>query len=179
MQNLADIVAMGAVPFSLSVGLTLPPETDVDWVRDLACGFASACSGLGVGVDGGDLSSGAVLSVAVTALGDMRGRKPKLRSALAPGDGLYHLGNLGHGRAGYELLSAGYLTSDENPKSSMMIAHFLRPEPPLVGMLDLHALSHRMGPIAVAAGRLGADRCEWALTGGEDHGFLFSAGWRV
>lgn len=38
--------------------------------------------------------------------------------------------------------------------------------------LDKKALDAKLGPLAAAAGRLGANRRDWLLTGGEDHGFL-------
>src|SRR5690606_23121817 len=57
-QNLADVVAMGAVPTSMVVGTVLPPTTPLEWVLDLARGLADVCAPLGVGVDGGDLSAG-------------------------------------------------------------------------------------------------------------------------
>lgn len=38
--------------------------------------------------------------------------------------------------------------------------------------LDPLVLNSLLGPIALAAGRLSADRRQWALSGGEDHGFI-------
>ena len=57
-QNLADVAAMGAVPVALVVGLVLPGDTPVSWVTDLARGQGRACAPLGVGVVGGDQSTG-------------------------------------------------------------------------------------------------------------------------
>ena len=105
-QNLADIAAMGAVPRSMVVGLVLPPDTTVSWVLDLARGLADVCAPLGVGVDGGDLSAGDQLVVAVTVHGDLEGRDPVLRSGARPGDVLAHAGVLGRAAAGLAVLSA-------------------------------------------------------------------------
>ena len=41
-QNLADIAAMGAVPTGLLLALAADPETELDWVLDLASGIAEA-----------------------------------------------------------------------------------------------------------------------------------------
>ncbi|MDO5025940.1 MAG: AIR synthase related protein [Trueperella sp.] len=98
-----------------------------------------------------------------------------------------------------------------NTQFAELIAHFLRPQPPLVTALqaasdmqlhammdvsdglvrdgrrmakaaqvwidlDKRALDAKLGPLAAAAGRLGANRRDWLLTGGEDHGFLATIG---
>ncbi|MDP9801616.1 thiamine-monophosphate kinase [Arcanobacterium wilhelmae] len=206
-QNLADAVAMGARPTSLVVGLAVPPTTEGEWVEDFARGMASVCEPLGVGVDGGDFVASDQIVVSVTVLGQMEGREPLRRSGMQMEDKLVFAGNLGHGRAGYELLNAGYTREDKNPKIAAMIEHFLVPQPPLeialaaastgqlrslmdvsdglvkdVGRMagasgvwvdiDHHAITRLIGPIATAAGRLSADRSQWAYTGGEDHGFV-------
>ncbi|MGV9183935.1 thiamine-phosphate kinase [Arcanobacterium canis] len=207
MQNLADAVAMGARPRSLIVGLALPRDTEVEWVEDFARGMAEACAPLEVGIDGGDMVVSDVVTVSVTVLGDMEGRVPLRRCGMQLEDQLVFAGNLGHSRAGYELLTAGYTREDENPKISTMIDDFLVPKPPLtlalraahsgalhslmdvsdglikdVGRMadasgvwvdiDHQTITRLVGPIAVAAGRLSADRSVWAYTGGEDHGFV-------
>src|SRR6476620_12775576 len=46
-QNLSDINAMGATATSMVVSLTMPPDTPVGWVGDLADGLTAAISKLG------------------------------------------------------------------------------------------------------------------------------------
>ena len=128
-QNLADIAAMGAVPTSMVVGLVLPRVTPVAWVLDLARGLAEECAPLGVGVDGGDLSAGEQVVVAVTVHGDLEGRTPVLRSGARPGHVLAHTGNLGRAAAGYAVLAAG-LPHAEDPDAHAVVGAFLRPTPP-------------------------------------------------
>src|SRR5690348_14694961 len=84
--NLADIVAMGAVPTALVVAFAAPPETEVGWVEELADGIAEEAAETGAGVVGGDMSASPVTTIAVTALGDLEGRSPILRSGARPGD---------------------------------------------------------------------------------------------
>ena len=81
-QNLADVAAMGAVPTALLVSLVADPELEVAWAVDLAHGIAALAAQAGAPVVGGDLSSAppGVVVVSVTALGDLRGRAPVLRS---------------------------------------------------------------------------------------------------
>ncbi len=107
-QNLADVSAMGAVPTALVVGLVAPPDLPVAWAVGLSEGLAEGCRGTGAGVVGGDLSSGPVVVVSVTALGDLRGRRPVLRSGARPGDVVVLAGGLGHSAAGLALLQSGW-----------------------------------------------------------------------
>ncbi|MFL6098331.1 MAG: thiamine-phosphate kinase [Actinomycetales bacterium] len=124
-QNLADIAGMGAVPTALVVSLTAPPSTPVAWVERLAEGLAAACNGTGAGVVGGDLSAGERIVVTVTALGDLQGRPPVLRSGATVGDSVALAGRVGWSAAGLELLRAR--RGDIAPH---LVAAHLRPEPP-------------------------------------------------
>lgn len=158
-QNLADVAAMGAVPTSLLVGLVAPPDLPVDWVLGLADGLASACGGTGAGVVGGDLSSGPLVVVAVTALGDLQGRAPVLRSGARAGDVVAVAGRLGWSAAGWALLDAG--TPDVAPA---LVAAHRRPQPPYASgvaaaqggataMLDVSdGLVRDLGRVAAASG---------------------------
>lgn len=204
MQNLSDVVAMGAKPRSLVISLGLPGDLEAEWVADFARGLNEACAPLGVSVDGGDLVGADEIVVAVTVLGDMEGRTPVLRGGAQIGDRVIHAGHLGHGAAGYEILKAGLeITNALAP----LVDDFRRPKPPLhdalaaaesgvlTAMMDVsdglirdarrlakasgvwvnfHGtnLEPRLRDLAVAAGKLRADRREWLYTGGEDQGFL-------
>ncbi|MFC4555613.1 thiamine-phosphate kinase [Georgenia faecalis] len=147
MQNLADIAAMGAVPVSMVVALVLPPAQPVEWVLGLARGLAQACGPLGVGVDGGDLSAGEGVVVAVTVHGLLEGRAPVLRSGARAGDVLAHAGVLGHAAAGYAVLAAGGRESAAagGPVDDELVRDFLRPRPPL----DLGPAAARAGATAM------------------------------
>ncbi|MBN8881202.1 MAG: thiamine-phosphate kinase [Salana multivorans] len=136
MQNLADVAAMGAVPTALVVALTLPPGTPVAWVEDLARGLAQACEPHGVGVVGGDLSAGPALSVAVTALGELDGRRPVTRGGARPGDVVAHAGVLGRSAAGLALLAAASEGVTSLPGGEQLVEAFRRPDPPLLSGVD-------------------------------------------
>ncbi|HZI98523.1 MAG TPA: thiamine-phosphate kinase [Actinomycetales bacterium] len=198
-QNLADVAAMGAVPTGLVVSLVAPPDTDVEWALGVTRGLAEACEGTGVGVVGGDLSSGSELVVAVTAFGDLQGREPVRRDGAGPGDVVAVAGVLGWSSAGWELLR----TQRTEVAPDLVAAH-RRPDPPLAAgpaaasagataMIDVSdGLLRDLGRIAVASGvridlsrdlltadvdavsaaaeALGADPWQWVLGGGEDHG---------
>ncbi|WP_277050970.1 thiamine-phosphate kinase [Ruania albidiflava] len=128
--NVADVAAMGAVPTALVTSLVLPASTAVDWVLELARGLGEACTHWGAGAVGGDLSSGDVLTVAVTAHGDLQGRAPVLRSNARPGDVLAHAGVLGRSAAGWALLAADQQAATV-PGAATAVQGFRRPQPPV------------------------------------------------
>jgi thiamine-monophosphate kinase len=150
---------MGAVPSALLVGLVAPPELEVAWALELADGLAAACEGTGAGVVGGDLSSGPLIMVSVTALGDLQGRAPVLRSGARPGDVVAVAGSLGGSAAGLDLLRAG--RAQVAPE---LVAAHRRPRPPYAAgvaaatggatsMLDVSdGLVRDLGRVARASG---------------------------
>ena len=78
LAAMADVAAMGAAPTALLVGLTAPPSTPVELVTAIGRGLNQAAAKAGAGVVGGDLTRSDVLTIAVTALGDLRGAEPVL-----------------------------------------------------------------------------------------------------
>jgi thiamine-monophosphate kinase len=190
-QNFADIAAMGAVPTSLLVALVLPGDLPVAWVEELADGFNAECAVAGAVVAGGDMVRGDVITISVTALGDLEGRAPVCRDGAQPGDVLAIAGRLGWSAAGLELLLSGAPVDPDGPGAGYLAAH-RRPTPPYAAgpaasalgatsMLDVSdGLLADLGHLAEASKvhidvrtvSLGASddlRLEWILTGGEDH----------
>ncbi|MDP5225546.1 MULTISPECIES: thiamine-phosphate kinase [Arthrobacter] len=142
-QNLSDMNAMGAVPHSLLISLTLPPSTPVAWVEGFARGVHDAVRTLGadVAVVGGDLGRGREISVTATAMGNLAGAAPALRSGARPGDVVAVAGTLGRAAAGFALLESDVpFGSLDAPQRALMDAQ-CRPTPPLGS-----------GPRALAAG---------------------------
>ncbi|MCC3269895.1 thiamine-phosphate kinase [Arthrobacter gengyunqii] len=114
-QNVSDVRAMGAVPTSLVVSLTLPGSTEVQWVEDLADGLAAAIASLAserCSVVGGDLGRGNQIVVTAAVTGDLEGRAPVLRSGARPGDVLAHIGALGLAAGGLAVLESGFDMTD-------------------------------------------------------------------
>jgi thiamine-monophosphate kinase len=148
-QNLADVAAMGAVPTALLVSLVADPDVEVAWAVDLAHGISSLAEQAGAPVVGGDLSSApaGVVVVSVTALGDLRGLAPVLRSGARPGDVVAVCGTLGRSGGGLALYRRG--ETDPGPdvpgERAMAVRALMRhhraPVPPW-----------RAGPRAAAAG---------------------------
>ncbi len=150
-QNLADIAAMGAVPTGLLLALAVDPATPLSWVVELAEGIAAAAADARVPVVGGDLSAAppGVVVVALTALGELQGRAPVLRSGAQAGDVVAVAGSLGRSGAGLVLLHRGGADGDPAAQTSRapgldaaaLVAYHRAPRPPL-----------EAGPAAARAG---------------------------
>jgi thiamine-monophosphate kinase len=195
-QNLADVAAMGAVPTALLVGLAAPADLAAFWAERFADGLRDECDLVGAGVVGGDVVRSDALMVAVTALGDLQGRPPVLRSGAQRGDVVAVAGRLGWSAAGLAALRKGFRT----PR--VVVDAHRRPQPPygagpaaalagatsmidvsdgLVG--DLTHVAAASGVVislssdafvvpdalAEVAAALNVDPLEWMLAGGEDH----------
>lgn len=194
--NLADIVAMGAVPTGVLVGLGCSPDLPTNVVDELAAGMWEEAQRVGVGLAGGDMVSATDLTISVTALGDLQGRAPVTRSGAQPGDVVAVAGRLGWAAGGLAVLGRGF-------RSPVAVVGAQRvPEPPYeagpeaavsgaTSMVDISdGLLADLGHIAEAsrvaidvrtelievpqrlvevASALGADPRHWVLTGGEDH----------
>ena len=200
--NLADIAAMGARPTALLVALAVPRDLRLSFVERLADGFRDACAALapGCAVVGGDLTVSDVLTVAVTALGDLEGRAPVTRSGARPGDLVAVAGELGHAAHGLAVLFGRFRDGDvpvpvDSAKlatgESAAISAQLRPAPPIAlgavaatagatAMMDisdgLAIDARRMADasaitIALESSALG-ESPDRALAGGEDHALL-------
>jgi thiamine-monophosphate kinase len=143
-QNLSDINAMGATATSMVVSLTLPPETPVSWVEELADGLAAAIKELGAthcSVAGGDLGRGREISVTVAVLGTLAGGDAVLRSGAQAGDVLALAGTVGRAAAGLALLESDSDVNALPQELRGLLDIQCRPQPPLAA-----------GPLARAAG---------------------------
>ncbi|MGH3252356.1 MAG: thiamine-phosphate kinase, partial [Trebonia sp.] len=138
-RSLADIAAMGAVNTALLVALAAPGPLPARWAMDLAEGLAFEATRAGAGIVGGDTARADSVTLSVTALGDLEGRHPVLRSGARPGDVVAVAGPLGHSAAGLALLTSGAAASapgsgpapgTERAALRALVAAHLRPAPP-------------------------------------------------
>lgn len=102
--NLSDLAAMGAEPIGITVGLSLPGKTPSSWVADLYRGLNSCLVEFATPIVGGDLTRSEVITVAITALGQVEPQQIISRSQAQPGDAILITGYHGNSRAGLELL---------------------------------------------------------------------------
>ncbi len=158
-RSLADIAAMGAVNTALLVALAAPGPLPARWAADLADGLAAEAARAGAGIVGGDTARADLVILSVTALGDLAGRRPVLRSGARPGDLVAVAGPLGRSAAGLALLQA----CPRGAFAELVAAH-QRPAPPydagpeaaLLGataMIDVSdGLLADLGHVAAASG---------------------------
>ncbi|AKK10975.1 thiamine-phosphate kinase [Corynebacterium uterequi] len=103
--NFADIEAMGARPISALLGLSLPADTPLSFVRGLAAGIHEQVQKYSAELIGGDITGGSSLVISVTAIGSLGGNLPELSLHRAkPGQRLVVHGRLGYSAAGLALL---------------------------------------------------------------------------
>ncbi len=107
VQNMADIAAMGARQHAAVIAVTVPSNIRGNELTEITQGFSDAFAQHGGALVGGDISSGPTLSLAVTMVGDLEGRKPILRTQAQPGDAVIIAGDLGLSRLGLEILMRG------------------------------------------------------------------------
>lgn len=103
-SNLADLVAMGASPIGITIGLGLPAHTHWDWVEALYQGFKDCLKVHNSSIFGGDLCRSAQLNLSITALGQVRPTEVITRSSAVPGMTVVVTGAHGASRAGLALL---------------------------------------------------------------------------
>lgn len=102
--NLSDLAAMGATGLGITVGLSLPPSTSVDWVKQLYRGMADCLAIYGIPMVGGDVCKAGQRAIAITALGQVEPRRAWRRNTAKVGDAIVVTGSHGGSRAGLALL---------------------------------------------------------------------------
>jgi len=197
--SLADIAAMGGTTTALVVGFAAPADLPAAWALECTAGLTEEAATVGAVLVGGDVVEAPVIMLSVTALGDLAGRPPVLRSGARPGDQVAVAGRLGWSAAGLALLTRGF----RSPKALVNAHRF--PEPPydcgpraaLAGATSMIDVSDGLiadaghvaeasgvqidlvterwtipDDLASAASAFHMDPRDWMLTGGEDHALL-------
>ena len=102
--NLSDIAAMGAIPDSALVTLTLPKENATKIAGEIYEGIIEAATQFDVAIAGGDLSTyDGPLAINISLLGHVTGGEPWLRSGALEGDIVLASGSFGGSIGGRHL----------------------------------------------------------------------------
>jgi thiamine-monophosphate kinase len=204
--NLSDLAAKGAIPRAYLLGLIVPDTIDERWIADFAAGLASDQGEYGIDLIGGDMSgTSGPITVAVTALGEMRRGQVIRRGGARADDTVFVTGTIGDAALGLQVLRGSLPALDEAAAAFLVDRYRLpRPRvvlgPNLVGIAtagldvsdglvaDLRHLCQVSGLSAVidaqrvplsAAGRRAvgsaAGLLATAVTGGDDYEILFTA----
>ncbi len=91
--SVSDLAAMGAVPHSFFLALTLP-EADSKWLKRFSDGLAVMAKEAGISLAGGDTTRGP-LTISVHVQGFAPRGQALMRSGGRPGDLVYVSGNIG------------------------------------------------------------------------------------
>jgi thiamine-monophosphate kinase len=123
--NLSDLAAMGAEPIGITIGLSLPGEVAVAWVEELYQGIIACLQKYNTPIVGGDICRSPIITVAITAFGQVLPHRIIRRSYARPGDAIVITGFHGLSRAGLELLLAPEKGKnlEEREKNILLQAH--------------------------------------------------------
>lgn len=101
--NLSDLAAMAASPRFALISLVLPDDVTSGWTVELFGGVRDACAEYAISLVGGDLSRGPVITISVTAIGEVMPGAAVRRTGARPGDLVVVTGSLGAAAGGLAL----------------------------------------------------------------------------
>lgn len=132
--NVSDVGASGASPSGISIGLTLTGNEDEAWISGFCEGMKDVCDKFSLALSGGDLTRSRLVSVCVTAWGELPKALPRglRRGAAREGDVIFLAGSAGLARLGLTRLEAARSAEEvEQVKKDWpkACAAHLRPEP--------------------------------------------------
>jgi thiamine-monophosphate kinase len=130
--NLSDLAAMGATPLGITVGLSVPGDTPVVWIEQIYQGLTACLQPFHTPIVGGDVTRSPILTLSITAFGQVAPQQVIRRSTAQPGDAIFVTGWHGASRAGLELLLHPELGHElsESDRAYLIQAH-QRPRPRL------------------------------------------------
>jgi thiamine-monophosphate kinase len=102
--NLSDLAAMGASPLGITVGLAITGDVAVSWVLALYQGISDCLKQYNTTLVGGDICRSPVISLSITAFGQVSPNRTIKRTAAKVGDAIVVTGIHGASRMGLELL---------------------------------------------------------------------------
>jgi thiamine-monophosphate kinase len=115
--NLSDLAAMGAAPRWALLALALPAP-DEAWLSAFSAGFFALAERHGIELVGGDTVRSPLLTISITAVGEVPGGVTMYRGSARPGDDVWVSGELGGAALGLR-----------HPEIAEAAARLHRPEP--------------------------------------------------
>lgn len=194
---LSDLAAAGAKPRWFLVAIAVREGITPAFVERIGRGMSSLATESGATLIGGNFTSAAQLSIAVTALGEARPAQALRRSGARPGDRLFVTGALGEAALGVRLLRDGrprrmgasvraQLTPVPRVRLGAVLGRYASAAVDVSdGLLqDLGHLCARSGvgavlhaadlPLGSEVAALGDEGLRLGLTGGEDYELLLA-----
>ncbi|MEG4428400.1 thiamine-phosphate kinase, partial [Microcoleus sp. D3_18_C1] len=123
--NLSDLAAMGATPLAVTVALAVAADTAVEWVEEFYRGMTACLQEYDTPIVGGDVVRSPVVTVAITAFGEVECDRTISRSNARSGWAIVATGVHGASRAGLELLLNPEFGQNltEVDRASLILAH--------------------------------------------------------
>jgi len=126
--NLSDLAAMGARPLGYFLAAAFADQ-DEPWLAAFAAGLAEDQASFGVALMGGDtVATPGPLTLAITAIGEVRSGRELRRSAAKAGDLIFVTGTLGDGALGLAALR-GALPALSGAQRDFLARRYHLPEP--------------------------------------------------
>ena len=130
--NLSDLAAMGASPLGITVGLGVTGDTYVSWVEQVYEGMSECLGQYNTPIVGGDVVRSPVVTLSITAFGEVTPNRIIRRNAAQPGYAIVVTGVHGSSRAGLELLLHPELGNNLSASDrNILIKAHQRPKPRL------------------------------------------------
>ncbi|MCW6049589.1 thiamine-phosphate kinase [Lyngbya sp. CCAP 1446/10] len=130
--NLSDLAAMGATPLAVTVALAVSADTAVEWVEEFYRGMTACLEVYHTPIAGGDVVRSPVVTVAITAFGEVECDRTIRRSNARSNWAIVATGFHGASRAGLELLLNPEFGQnlEKGDRTSLILAH-QQPKPRL------------------------------------------------
>ncbi len=142
--NLSDLAAMGATPLAYLLNVALPEEIDDAWLEAFAGGLRADQDRFAIALAGGDsVATPGVLTLSVTAFGEVAAGAALRRSGARVGDAVWVSGAIGDAALGL-LAVRGELTGLSSEQCDQLIDRYRLPRPRV-------ALGERLVGLASAA----------------------------
>lgn len=121
-SNISDLVAMGASPAWVSMGISLP-EMNASWLERFSSAFFKLADYYGIQLIGGDTTRGP-LTITLTVQGLVPEGKALTRHGAESGDWIYVTGKLGDAKAGLDVILEKNISGDRELNSELQRRHF-------------------------------------------------------
>lgn len=111
--NLSDLASKGARPIGILVAMGIPPDTELEFLKEIIRGMDDCVHEFGTEVIGGDTDSHEELTITGTALGLVKKEQLIRRRGAKSGDLVCVTGHLGTAGAALMALNSGIQVSNE------------------------------------------------------------------
>lgn len=132
--NLSDLSAMGSIPKTYTLNLSINSNVDNDWLKKFTNRLLKLQKQYKIYLIGGDISKSKEISVSATFFGQAKLKNILSQNKCHLGDDIWVTGNLGNSFVGYKILKSSNFKIDKQSALSFK-KHYLYPKPCMFGHL--------------------------------------------